>query len=291
MPTLGLDVELGAGDPERLGEPDRDVVGRRAARSPPPWRGRGRRAGSGTRRRRGGPAARSGASAPCSRRATRRSRRSPAAWPSESLTSLKLSRSRNSSATARSRARASATAAPQPDIELRAVGQLGQRVVEGEPADLRLGVVRARLRVLARGDVDHDALREGGEPVVAVDDRVALPEPHDGAVGGEHPVLRVEALDRLVGAALLGRMRSRSSGWSCRSHSPWSSIQACGGVAEQLLDLGRDVAERRARRPLRHIGDGLDLLDERAEVQLVAQFHLRDYRSPTGTYSRVRSPV
>ena len=233
-----------------------------------------------------------GASAPCRRRATRRSSRSPAAWPSESLTSLKLSRSKKSSATARSRAFASATAERS---RTSSCARLGSWVSASWKARRRTSASAPWARVLgllAGCDVDHHALGEQRPAVVVEDDRVALPEPHHGAVDGEHPVLHVEALDRLVGAALLGQDAVAVLGVQARLPQPLVVDPRLGREAEQALDLGRDVAQRRARRPLGDVGDGLDLLDERAEVQLAERIpHPRDYRSPTGTYSRVRSPV
>ena len=112
-------------------------------------------------------------STPRRRPAIRRSSRSPAPWPNESLTSLKLSRSTSSSATARPGAPAAVHAAAQLGLELGAVGQPGQRVEVGEAGDLLLGA-QALGDVLARGeDADHLAGRVAQQRV-APGDRAAL---------------------------------------------------------------------------------------------------------------------
>ena len=98
-------------------------------------------------------------SAPRSRAATRRSSRSPAPCPSESLTSLKLSRSTSRSATARWRRRARVTAARTP-TRAGPGWQPGQRVEERELAQLLLGA-HAVGDVLAGEHGDRAALGVG----------------------------------------------------------------------------------------------------------------------------------
>ena len=156
----------------------------------------------------------------------------------------------------------------QPDVELRAVGQARQRVVEGEPAQLGLGLLQPRLGELAVGDVDHHALGVRGPPGRVAHDRRPLPEPHDGAVGGDHPVLGVERGLLGVGAALAVEharavLRVQPGGPQALVGDP-----GLGREAEQPLDLGRDEAQRGVGRPVGDIGDRLDLLDQRAVALL-----------------------
>ena len=123
------------------------ALGDRRAR---PRRRRCPRTAASTRRRRSARACRTGAGRELRRMATSTSRRSPASWPSESLTTLKRSRSRNSTATPRvAPARAPQRLAEAVE-EQRAVGQAGERVVQRAVGELELGA-------LALGDVARHA--------------------------------------------------------------------------------------------------------------------------------------
>ena len=86
-----------------------------------------------------------------SRRATSCSRRSPSAWPRASLAALKSSRSTNRTPTSASGARP-AQRVLDAVVEQRAVGQSGERVVEGAVAQLLLE--RLALFDVAGGDDD-----------------------------------------------------------------------------------------------------------------------------------------
>ena len=85
----------------------------------------------------------------CAAAAAPRRRR---AWPSESLTSLKLSRSKYRSATRVAGAPRAGEVAAELLLQLRPVRQAGEAVVVGEEGDLRLGA-------LALGDVLAGAQR------------------------------------------------------------------------------------------------------------------------------------
>ena len=131
----GAHLEAPAG--ERHGRAQRARAAAPATRSASSGAADAARAGRRTRRRRGAPPCRRAAAARRCAPATSWRSSSPAAWPSESLTVLKSSRSTNSTrdrpAAARRRQRA-----PQAVLEQGAVGQAGERVVEGAAAQLLL---------------------------------------------------------------------------------------------------------------------------------------------------------
>ena len=123
--------------------------------------------------------------------------RSPASWPSESLTRLKLSRSQISSETAR----APAMRASMPVAEAAAVAQAGERVVLGQvahagelvrrldraaPPGWRTRAAPAGARASAAAGRPGRRPRSGRGPAVAVverhDEPVAVPRPRAAAV-------------------------------------------------------------------------------------------------------------
>ena len=99
--------------------------------------------------------------------ATSTRRRSPARWPSESLTTLKSSRSRNRTATLRPRRRPAGQGALEVLAEEDPVGEPGQRIVEGVVEELRL-------EPLLLGRVDEQALRDAPAVRGVVVHRVGL---------------------------------------------------------------------------------------------------------------------
>ena len=111
------------------------------------------RAGSRTRRRRAAPRCRTGACDFTSRCAAACSSRSPASWPSESLTFLKLSRSRNITATRCVRALRQRQRVLDAVAEQAAVGEQRQRVVERQLAQLLL----ERLALAHVAEVEREA--------------------------------------------------------------------------------------------------------------------------------------
>ena len=173
-----------------------------------------------------------------------RSRRSPAAWPSVSLSSLKWSRSISSSASLDLIARAAVVASSSLANSLRRLARPGQRVVHG--VVLALGDERAQLvlELAAVGrvaHVEHEALDAVVVQAVGRDDvevavaAVAVGEPQRQvarvlglAVGGVEvavergPVVRV---DEVVQARADDRRRPRGRG-RCGSTPPASG---CAG--------------------------------------------------------------
>ena len=141
--------------------------------------------------------------APDRRWATSTRSRSPARWPSESLTTLKSSRSRNSRATF-GPPPAPAREGPLDVVaEQDPVGQPGQRVVEGVVEELRL-------EALLVGRVDEQALRDAPPAAGALGHRVGLVvDPDDRAVAGEHPVVGAERAGRSPSARRRRRARRR----------------------------------------------------------------------------------
>ena len=100
--------------------------------------GRRPRAARRTRRRRGARRCRPSAGRSVSRCATSSSSPSPCAWPRASLTALKSSRSTNSTAICASSRAARVERVLDAVVEQRAVGEPGERVVEGAVAQLLL---------------------------------------------------------------------------------------------------------------------------------------------------------
>ena len=88
-----------------------------------------------------------------------------------------------------------------------AVGEPGQRVVQGVVDELRL-------EPLPVGRVDQQALRDGPAALAVVGDRVSLVAyPDLGAVAGDHPVLGPEGLAGPPVLLVGGEAAPRSSGW------------------------------------------------------------------------------
>ena len=174
------------GGGERLGQGGQQPLGGGLG----PGRGRRRpRSGRRTRRRPAGRRCRSGAATRRRRSATATSSSSPAACPEPSLTALKSSRSTNSTATGVGAAVGAGQRVVEPVGEQRAVGQAGQRVVEG--VVLQLG-----LELLLRGDVaggDDDGADVGVAEQVGVDAlhvppaAVAVPQPQVRGRAGPSP--------------------------------------------------------------------------------------------------------
>ena len=216
----------------RTARPGRRAAGRPRPRARPDRRRP--RAGRRTRRRRAGRRCRSGRSVRRSRSATAISSSSPAVWPEPSLTALKSSRSTNSTATGAASAVGAGERVLQPVGEQRAVGQAGQRVVEG--VVLELGLQLLLLRHVAGGDDDRpdvgiveqvgvDALHV---PVAAV----LVPQPQvgrsSGAGAGDGLAARGQQGEPVLGVGQVGQLRAD---------------QLVLGVAEQPGDRGRLVAD------------------------------------------------
>ena len=151
-------------------------------------------------------------SSPCRRGPIARSSSSPAWWPSESLSTLRLSRSTKSSATRPPSRVARASALMQPVEQQRAVRQAGQRVVE---------------RVVAHLLLDPQALDRAAEHVRhrCRKSRSVAERPLGARVGAEHA-------DRLVGLPI--RTLTLET-------TPWPAAAAATRVVRQVLDHERAV--------------------------------------------------
>ena len=178
-----------------------------------------------------------GRTADSSRRATAISSWSPTWWPSESLTSLKRSRSRNRTAAAACGVRALGAADRLVEAveEQHAVGQAGQRVVQGVVLQALLGLLAVRHVGLAADDADR--------PALGVSDRHAAGEhPAVGAVAVLDPVLVLEVV---AGAGQVGleRLRERGAVVGMHAAEPLAAgVAELGlGVAEHLLPARREV--------------------------------------------------
>ena len=135
----------------------------------------------------------------------RRSSSSPAAWPSESLTSLKPSRPMWSSATPAPVAPRARQRELEVLLEQRPVGQRGERVVVGEVGDLLLGAAALR-HVLAGGQrPDRRAVVVAQDDAVPGDRRVAPPAADRG----------LGVVDLLDLAAHEAREAARAASRSC----------------------------------------------------------------------------
>ncbi len=171
-------------------------------------------------------------SSPASRSAMPRSRASPTAWPCESLTRLKPSRSANSSADRVPGAGCGVHGGAQRGVEVRAVRQPGQVVLEREPPDLGLGVQLVR-DVLAGGE----RARRG--PVGRVQQRVA-PGHRAHLAGGRHELGPAPGLGGR-GLAPHRRPEDGPDALALRGGhgdvEPVAADQGAGGVAEQLVPV------------------------------------------------------
>ena len=98
--------------------------------------------------------------APAIRLATAPSSWSPTGWPSVSLTSLKRSRSRSKTAAMPTFAAGTGQGLAEPVEQQGAVRQPGERVVQGQPPDARLGRL-ALGQVLEHRDLGDDLARRG----------------------------------------------------------------------------------------------------------------------------------
>jgi hypothetical protein len=146
------------------------------------------------------------------------------------------------------------------EIGLRAVALRAQRL---------LGLLQPRLRGLERRDVDHHALARGRAPGLRVaQDRLALPQPAHAPVGGDHPELDLEvALGRE--RPLLGLPHPVAVvGVDAAAPELGLVDPRRRRVAEQRLDLGGHVLQRRVGAPARDVGHGVDLLDQRPVAAL-----------------------
>ena len=176
------------------------------------------------------------------RRPTSRSMASPASWPRLSLTSLKSSRSRNRTARESGSRPAAVEGMLQAIAEQGAVGQLGQRIVEGAVGELAL-------QVLALGDVagvDDEALHRRITRQVAGDglDLAQL------AVRALHGALQADAAAGRPGQLGPERLDSPAVllGNELPAHAPLEGLLT---VAEDRPHRGADVphSRRQAQRP------------------------------------------
>ena len=170
----------------------------------------------------------------------------------------------------------------------RAVGQAGERVVVGQAGDLLLGApavghlgAQRRLGLAQRGDVEQDALAVGGAAGLVADDGVALEDVDRAAVGGAHAELALEgrlAVERRGGG---GEDARAVVGVDEALPQPaalgvLAGQEGRGRVAEQRLDLGRDVGQRPDRVERGDVGHDGGVLDEVPPARLgVAQARQR----------------
>ena len=204
---------------------------------------------------------------------------SPTPWPIPSLMALKSSRSTNRTATCCSSRDSRASACSIAVVEERAVGQLGERIVEGAVAELLLE--RPALVDVARGQhdavhalvaeqVDGDGLDVAVGPVGAADPplllvrRTARPTSrHAGEQGAQQRrVVRVRPLvqrppDAPPGAPRRTRSRSRRSASGSRRRPPRSrsgrssSARSTPGAPRSPRPCGEARARSRCGPPAR----------------------------------------
>ena len=151
------------------------------------------------------------------------------------------------------------------------VGAVDQQALLQRVHDAAVALLALRQRRLGDprgGDVGDDPLRQVRRADLVADHRVALPHPHDAAVGGDHAVLAVERLLLAEGVARLGDHAVAVVGVDVLLPHAGVAEPALGGEAEQLLDLRRDVAEGAQLVPVGDVGDGGDRLDQRAVAGL-----------------------
>ena len=236
-----------------------------------------------------------GPTASASRRDIAVSSWSPMPWPRLSLTVLKLSRSMNSRATAPSGA--PSEQGVDPGEQLGAVGQAGEVVVGGRPAQL-VGGAQLLGDVLDVGDRQRHALVLGhrdpgaGPDVLAVAAQVALVEQvgvddaelEPVAVGGGGAcrssgwvisrMLRptrssigrcsISASERLASMICESSSRTSAMPVGAEWNACWNRRRACSSARDALLPLG-DVAQSTDDRPRRR----------RAARPVVARFDRR----------------
>ncbi len=145
----------------------------------------------------------------------------------------------------------------EPLVEEGAVGEAGQRVVEGELPQLVL-------RLALASDVEEVALEVERLPVVVEDDDALVAQVDDASVAGDEPVLEAERLVRLVrlhvrGEHALAVFRVEQPGEQLGIGRPFLDA-----VAEDRLDLAarEDVRADRVERV--DVDDERELLDQRA---------------------------
>jgi hypothetical protein len=145
----------------------------------------------------------------------------------------------------------------EPLVEEGAVRETGQRVVEGELAQLLLGFALAR-------DVEEVTLQVERALLLVDDDHALVSEPDDAAVAGDQPVFETERLVRLV-RVLVGRQHALAI---LRVQQAREQVRVGGpfldAVAEDRLDLTAREYVRADLVECVDVDDERELLDERA---------------------------
>ena len=117
----------------------------------------------------------------------------------------------------------------------------GPRDVADEPAEPGLALHQREVAVLAGGDVDQEALRQGGLPVTVVDDAGLVLDPDDAAVLRSQPVLGGEGLGVRIADAVLVADALGIVGVDDLPEEAGRREPFLRGVAEQVLELRADV--------------------------------------------------